>query len=444
MATISYLLVGTKPTRKIYCRLIVKRGEVFQCATKYTLHKDDWSKAKKRPKQGDEERKVLNDNLDTLSKNIINRYDEDTTQGVKINKDWLSLQVSTNGIKPIVEQKKHYLDDAFETYITTPPIRKTTSKPRSLATVTKYRTLQGKIKDYQKEIGQRLLVKDVNITFRDDFFRFLTTHKDQKLSSNTAGRYLSFVKTICLDAQMRGAEVHHQLSAVTGSEEPAHKIFLSFTEIEQINKTTFEREALENAKDWLVIGCYIGQRVSDLLPLTKENIVNKNGLDLIELTQKKTGKTVLIPIVESVQQVLDKRGGEFPRTLSSTKFNLHIKDVAKEAGLTQVIEGAKIVTQTNEKTKKSISRKEVGMFSKWELVTSHICRRSFATNYYGEMITSLIIQITGHATERQFLEYVGKPPIDNAQQIAEYFTTIYNTEKAKREKKGMLQVRKAE
>jgi len=37
------------------------------------------------------------------------------------------------------------------------------------------------------------------------------------------------------------------------------------------------------------------------------------------------------------------------------------------------------------------------------------------------MPTSWLISITAHATENQFLEYVGKPAIDTAQQIAEFY-----------------------
>ena len=84
-------------------------------------------------------------------------------------------------------------------------------------------------------------------------------------------------------------------------------------------------------------------------------------------------------------------------------------------------------------------RKLEGTFPKHELVTSHICRRSFASNYYGEMPTPLIIAITGHSTERQFLVYVGKEPNDHAQQIAEYLNMIYQ----KQQNKPKLEVRKA-
>jgi integrase len=45
---------------------------------------------------------------------------------------------------------------------------------------------------------------------------------------------------------------------------------------------------------------------------------------------------------------------------------------------------------------------------KWELITSHIGRRSFATNFYGKINQQLIQSVTGHKTETSFLKYINK------------------------------------
>ncbi len=51
---------------------------------------------------------------------------------------------------------------------------------------------------------------------------------------------------------------------------------------------------------------------------------------------------------------------------------------------------------------------------KYKAITTHIGRRSFATNYHGQIDTVLLISATGHATEVQFLRYVGKKGTQNA------------------------------
>ena len=51
--------------------------------------------------------------------------------------------------------------------------------------------------------------------------------------------------------------------------------------------------------------------------------------------------------------------------------------------------------------------KEIVSAPKYEFVTSHIMRRSFASNYYGKIETPLLMNITGHSKESTFLTYIG-------------------------------------
>lgn len=99
--------------------------------------------------------------------------------------------------------------------------------------------------------------------------------------------------------------------------------------------------------DWLIIGCYTGQHVSDLLKLTPDNVTVRNGLELIELTQIKTGKRVAIPLHPKVKAILEKRDGNFPYYISDVKFNVHIKDVCKLAGIDEPTKGT-VLTDLDE------------------------------------------------------------------------------------------------
>ena len=65
--------------------------------------------------------------------------------------------------------------------------------------------------------------------------------------------------------------------------------------------------------------------------------------------------------------------------------------------------------------------------SKWELVTSHTARRSFATNAFLNDVPALaIMQITGHRTESAFMKYIRMSPKDNAIKLQshKFFTQI--------------------
>lgn len=90
------------------------------------------------------------------------------------------------------------------------------------------------------------------------------------------------------------------------------KTILSLKELELIKNAAILDESLQAARDWLIIGCNTAQRVSDLLPLTKENITTVDGSEVIELTNGKTGKELYIPLFDQVK-VLNKYDGGFPQ-----------------------------------------------------------------------------------------------------------------------------------
>ena len=95
------------------------------------------------------------------------------------------------------------------------------------------------------------------------------------------------------------------------------------------------------------------------------------------------------------------------------KLNNYIKEVCEVSGINEVVEGFKFDKKRNRKIK--------GFFPKCQLITTHVFRRTFATNLYGELPTPLIMQITAHSTEKMLLQYIGKGSYDYAQQIADYF-----------------------
>ena len=196
--------------------------------------------------------------------------------------------------------------------------------------------------------------------------------------------------------------------------------YLTFEEIAKIAELELEHDFLKNTRDWLVISCYTGQRVSDLMRFTKDMIRTEQGKHLLEFKQKKTSKLMTIPISKEVRKILAKRGGNFPRPISDQKYNDYLKDVAEAAELFELVEGKKRIDITP-KEKKSTWRDITGKYPKWQLVSSHIGRRSFATNHYGKVPTSYLINITGHGSEKMFLSYIQKSNKDMAIDAYDYF-----------------------
>jgi integrase len=223
-------------------------------------------------------------------------------------------------------------------------------------------------------------------------------------------------QVICNDAFKNDIETSTQLKNIKSISEnntPENVIYLSEEEQEQIKNITLLREALINARKWLLLGCLVGQRGGDLLGITEKNIKEISGIKIIELKQQKTGKLVAIPLLPEALEIVESG---MPYKISLPRFNEYIKDICKEAGLKEKIMGRRKL-KANSPTVKAI-------YPKYEVITSHVCRRSFATNFYGRIPTPILMNITAHGTERMFLNYIGKTTYDNAYQMLEYFSKL--------------------
>ncbi len=419
MATIKFILQSKNNPANIYLRLSLDKKTSLKRKTGYLINPKDWSNETSLPKQNDVDLKNLKADLKAMSNTVEKNLNKAVSLKQGITGEWLQQQIDIiKGTKKETDPDnlltwiQHYIDNVPNKVAPGGKTGVTTN------TIQKYTTLKNKITNFQSYKKKRYFVKDVGLKFGNELTNYFL--EIEQLSRNSTGRYVKYLKAVCNDAKIYGIETHPQLELIKGISEPGDIVYLTIDELANIKNTTFDRTALENAKDWLLIGCYIGQRVSDLLTLTDENLAVRNGLRVIELTQQKTKKRVTIPLHPIVEEILKKNKGHFPGPISTQKFNDHIKDICKIAKIEELIKGNKKV---NIGTAESpIWRKKHSIYPKHELISTHVCRRSFASNFYGEMPTSLIKSITGHGTEQMLLKYIGKQSNDYAQQIADYWT----------------------
>ena len=401
MATINFLIQSESNPAAIYIRLKEGRNIDVKTKTKYITNPLNWSNSKGQPKNlKDEKQKKLDAVLVNLKTDLLNHFNSYPDKN-KINAQWLK-----NFITPVEEPEAitNKLVEYFDYYALH---KKSSIMP---STYTKLFVNKHLLERFEKATKTTYLISDVNAQFKLAFETFCL--KDN-YASNTIARAIKFIKTICYHARNNGIKTHFQLNSITAKIEKVEKIYLTPEEIEQVQKADLKADHLINSRDWLVISCETGQRVSDFMRFTKEQIRFEGKVPLCEFTQVKTNKIMAIPLSKKVREILEKRDGNFPRRISDQRYNEYIKEVCRIAGLTTIIKGGKI----SEKTKRKVS----GIYPKCDLVTSHIGRRSFATNNFGKIPTSLLMNVTGHTTEAMFLEYIGKTETEKAKQLAEYF-----------------------
>lgn len=403
MTSIKFYIQTDKNPAGIYVRLRDGRSTDAKAKTKYAINPKEWSKNKGQPiNLKDAELKKLNQNLSDFQAKLLSHYNNSVSD-CQIDSKWLKDFIHPKIQEDTIPTK---LIDYFPYFL------KYRESAIEKSSYSKYMVVMRKLKRFQEHLKEEYQIRDVNADFKLKFDNYC---KKEGYAQNTTARDFKFIKTICLHARNNGIETHLQLNQLRVKTERTSFVYLSTEEIEKIQNTNMPSERLENARDWLVISCEVGQRVSDLLKINKEKIWNYENIKVpvIELTQKKGKKPINVPLSQRVIEILQKRDGKFPRQITSQKYNDYIKEVCKIAGLTQEIEGGLHDKVTN--------RKVHGIYAKFELVSTHIGRRSFATNNYGKIPTSLLKSVTGHTTEKMFLEYIGKTQTDSAKELAEYF-----------------------
>lgn len=410
MATINLLLQSSKNPASIYVRL--RDGKALDIKAKTNFHIDpaEWDKANQRPLK-----RLLKDvgyaNFETdlleLKSNLLKAYNN-TKGRKKITSQWLK-----DFINPPKEEERFpdRLVDYIDTYI------EFKKNDVAKATIVKCNVIKQLLLRYEKHIGDFLLIKDINNDFKRRFENYCN---DEGYSKNTTAKNIRYIKTFCKHAKSNGIETHLQLDNLKTKYYKVDHIYLSEAEIKKIEKLKDDEltEGLKNARDWLLISCYCGQRVSDFMRFKKSMIrfeENKKGKlkPLLEFTQVKTGKVMTIPLHKKIMKILNKYDGDFPKKISDQRYNDHIKKVCEKAKIKDLTLGTKF----NQDTK----QKETKKYQKWRLVSSHIGRRSFATNNYGKIPTSFLMYMTGHSTEKMFLTYIGKSNKDIALELTKYF-----------------------
>ena len=419
MATVNFRIrsKANKPV-SISVYISLEESNVISTPSGFTVHPKDWSKITKRPKQNSESNKKTFSNLNTLQDFIYDEVNTAQGKGQLIDVYWLKAKIDEcfNRVKKtdsslLTNHIQYIVDNA-----NTRKIKGSNKVGLSENRLKGYRNFKTIIEEYQKVIKNKIHFQDISKSFVDRFTNWLFNNK--KYSTNSAGKILDNLKTVCLDAEKLDIKVNPYAKQIEGFREQNNErliVTLSFVELEQIRIAELETEAQENARNWLLLGCEIGQRASDLLRLTPDNLRYKSNRIYIDIEQRKTGKAVTVGVI--APHVIEIVENKFPYPISQQKLNKHIKQVCRLAKIEEQIEGKKYDTKTG--------RKKTDFYPKWQLVTSHTFRRSFATNYYKKIPTPVLIGITGHSKESMFLEYINRR--EDKDLNADLFMQFYET-----------------
>lgn len=265
------------------------------------------------------------------------------------------------------------------------------------------------IKEYEKERakGKILDFEDITIDFYNDFTAFL---QSKNMATNTIAHKIQTLKVWLNEASYKGINENKEYKnqRFRAIVEKSDTVYLTSTELETIYNTDCGSERLNRVRDMFLIGAFTGLRFSDFTSITKDNIRK----DTIFIEQHKTGKRVAIPLHPIVKNIWERYGNKLPEPISNQKFNKYIKEVCQIAKIED--------PEQKNMTKGGIRVSKT--YEKYELVTSHTARRSFATNLFLSGFPAIsIMQITGHSTEKAFMAYIRVKPEEYAELLREHW-----------------------
>ena len=435
MANISFFL--TRPKAKTsgifflfsYGAFEMKDGKKKYLPLKYYIDEQIepafWGNGKAKAVKSFPQHSEFNTGLKRIEDTVMDTYRKMKNDGLEINATTLraAFDKALKNVRDFTPDVNTHLIAFAEDY--------TKNAKKSEEARTQYKQTIVNLIEYEKRRTTKLRLLEIDLEFYHNFVEFLET---LGYAPNTIGTRIKNVKLFLNEAFKKKIPVclDFKLPEFKKPAEEISSVYLSEDELLKIYHLDLtEKPLLLKIRDMFLIGAYTGFRFSDFSTLTKENFCKD---DTIQKRTIKTDQNVVLPIHPIVQSIIKRNNYEIPK-VSYSKFNDPLKEVVKMAGIDYNVSftetrGGKTETKTE---------------PKWKLVGSHTARRSFATNAYLSGVPTIsIMKMTGHKTERSFMDYIKITLEENAKnlQTHSFFTNNPDAVQQKSDNKKVARKRK--
>lgn len=352
------------------------------------------------------------DNIEKTTRDVFRKFLNDNENKPPSVRDLRRLlDIAFKRINTPGQNFLRYISDFIES-------SKTRTNPKTGRTISpltlkKYKSTMNHLKHFCSSTGKYTEFEEIDSQFYHEYMNFLA--QEYNLSVNSIGKDIACIKAFLNDATDKGINKNRlfQSSKFSAISEKSDSIYLNLEELNQLYQLDLTaNKTLEKVRDLFLIGCFTGLRYSDFSVLNSEHIVNNR----IQIETYKTGETVIIPLHPIVKSIFQKYYYSLPKSLSNQKTNLYLKEVGK-----RVTDLSSIVTKRITKGGLRLLQKQ----PKYQLITTHTARRSFATNLYLDNFPAIsIMKITGHRTEGAFMRYIKITPEENAVKLDQHWQKI--------------------
>ncbi|MBP6532154.1 MAG: site-specific integrase [Bacteroidia bacterium] len=380
-------------------------GSRLKYSTGETIKPSHWNANTMRVKKSVGGSTDINDWLDKIQSSVKEIYRTMNTNGELI---------SSTILRDKLDSIRHGKKERLTLFAFIDSFIDSVSSSKKASTISVYRTTVKHLLAFEKYSRQKLDFESMNLDFYNDFSDYLIREKG--FSTNSIGKYIKTIKVFLNEATDRGInqKLDFKSKRFKVTTEDTESIYLNESEILKLNDLSLkDKIKLERVRDLFIVGCYTGLRFSDFTQIKAENI--KDGY--FNIRTQKTDEFVSIPIHPMVKAIMMKYENEYlnslPPAISNQKMNEHLKKIGEMAEINDDV----ITSQTKGTLRVETKSK------KYELITTHTARRSFATNLYLSGFPAIsIMKITGHKTEKAFLRYIKIKPKENAMKLNKFWS----------------------
>ncbi len=357
-------------------------GKPLKYGTGLSINPEDWDYNKQRPisKRGNSNFIHIEIELNRLENEFNTIVHNAKMNDVKLTTKYVRDQLNKfkNGTKsPVKKTKRIQVLEGYQIMID----EKTRSKTITPETIKKYKHVKGCLEKFEKHRKKKLKWEDVDDTFYNDYLEF--SYNVLKHSDNTVGRYIGFVKTLMQWALKKEFHNNEKFQDFKKFKREADTVALSYDELMLLYNFDFDHDYLNRAKDLFCIGCFSGQRFSDYSVF--EIADYKAGMIIKRAEKTESFSYIPVDANPRLKALLDKYEWTIPK-ITNQKFNEYIKEACKIVGI-------------NDLVKKTVYRgteKDIAIYEKWELISSHTARRTFITLALQRGMTyKAVMKITG-------------------------------------------------
>ena len=226
-------------------------------------------------------------------------------------------------------------------------------------------------------------------------------YMSERLSPNSVNQYATKLKAVL---NLYSDEVllpRGFAKVLTPRKCAVQNVYLTEEEIERLTQYTPHNERELYVRNLFVISAYCGMRHSDAAKLNESNIVG----DTLQYVSIKTKIHSTVPLKPIVREYI----ATCPRIeIDDTTFNNIIRRICKKCGITDMV--------------KVFKAGEVKEGEKWEYVSSHSARRSFASNLYLRGVDLYTIsKMLGHNSTRTTTGYICADIRTDSEEMMGYF-----------------------